>query len=226
MEQAQKVSKSDLEAAFDTQFRRLGTDLPDPEPEYIFHPTRKWRLDRAWPQHRVAVELEGGSKPRTIRCTSCGQLVRAKTKAGLGKPLRMPGWHQTNQFEANKEKYNQLALLGWILLRFTHDDVHADPFSMVEDIRSAIEVRAHQVKGLDYLSPEERESLYLIAAGFNSLEAASRLGKSHVAVRRRVQNVCEKLFVRSRSAAVARALSWQLIDPGKIPFPDGDLDPI
>ena len=40
----------------------IATDGPKPEPEleYRFHPFRKWRFDFAWPEQKVAVEMEGG----------------------------------------------------------------------------------------------------------------------------------------------------------------------
>ena len=28
--------------------------------EYLFHPTRKWRFDYAIPDHKIALEVEGG----------------------------------------------------------------------------------------------------------------------------------------------------------------------
>lgn len=34
--------------------------LPRPVPEFKFHPTRKHRMDYAWPEHRLALEVEGG----------------------------------------------------------------------------------------------------------------------------------------------------------------------
>lgn len=34
--------------------------LPAPRTEYVFHPTRQWRWDFAWPSHRVALEVDGG----------------------------------------------------------------------------------------------------------------------------------------------------------------------
>lgn len=33
--------------------------LPRPEVEYRFHPTRKWRFDYAWPERKVALEVDG-----------------------------------------------------------------------------------------------------------------------------------------------------------------------
>ena len=34
--------------------------LPAPVFEHAFHPTRKWRMDVAWPTHKIAVECDGG----------------------------------------------------------------------------------------------------------------------------------------------------------------------
>lgn len=34
--------------------------LPEPVPEFRFHPTRKHRMDWAWPDAKLAVEVEGG----------------------------------------------------------------------------------------------------------------------------------------------------------------------
>ena len=68
--------------------------LPRPEREFMFHPTRKWRFDFAYPDCKVAIECEGG------------------TWSG-GRHTRGSG------FEADCEKYNQAALLGWKVLRFT-----------------------------------------------------------------------------------------------------------
>lgn len=34
--------------------------LPLPVREYVFHPTRKWRFDFAWPAIKFAIEVQGG----------------------------------------------------------------------------------------------------------------------------------------------------------------------
>lgn len=34
--------------------------LPVPKVEFLFHPIRKWRFDYYFPDHRVAIEIEGG----------------------------------------------------------------------------------------------------------------------------------------------------------------------
>ncbi len=63
-------------------------------PEWMFHPTRKWRFDFAFIGYRVAVEIEG-----------------------WGRHQRMGG------FKADCEKYNAAAILGWRVLRYTTDQV-------------------------------------------------------------------------------------------------------
>ena len=68
--------------------------LPEPIPEFIFHPTRKWRIDFAWPDYKLAVEIEGG----------------IYQKDGGGHRSIAGFW-------ANLEKYNELAIHGWFLIR-------------------------------------------------------------------------------------------------------------
>lgn len=77
---------------FDVQCRAVG--LPPPVPEYRFHPTRKWRIDFAWPDQKVALEIEGG--------------VFMK---GGGRHSRGAG------FRKDIEKYNAAAALGWRIVR-------------------------------------------------------------------------------------------------------------
>lgn len=69
-------------------------DVPAPAREYRFHPSRRWRVDYAWPEHRLAVEIEGGA------------WIGGRHVRGSG-------------FMNDMEKYNELTLMGWSLLRFT-----------------------------------------------------------------------------------------------------------
>jgi very-short-patch-repair endonuclease len=62
--------------------------------ELQFAAPRRWRFDFAWPVHKFAVEVEGGS-----------WIGGAHTR----------GKH----FESDAEKYNEAALLGWTVLRVT-----------------------------------------------------------------------------------------------------------
>jgi len=216
-----KTDKTDLEAAFDFQFRVLANGLPLPEMQFKFHPERKWLIDRAWPVHKVAVELEGGSNPHIVKCHNCGQVLRAKKGDGSpGKALRIPGFHQTNQFQANIEKYNALSAAGWILLRFTNANVYDRPAEMVDDIRAALESRSGRVAlaESDTLSDRQKEVLYLVAAGLKTSEIAASLRLKESVVRKYTQAICEKLVVNNRASAVARGITWGMIDPDKIPW--------
>jgi len=88
------VVTSDLEASFDYYWAVLSG--PALEKEYRFHPKRKWRFDRALPKKLIAIEIEGG-------IYSGGRHIRGKG------------------FTGDCEKYNQAALLGWRVFRFTSD---------------------------------------------------------------------------------------------------------
>ncbi|MDA8355538.1 MAG: hypothetical protein M0Z95_04400 [Actinomycetota bacterium] len=85
-------SGSDLERVLLGQLMAIG--LPEPEREYRFHPTRRWRFDLAWPDPRLAVEVEGGTWSGGRHTTGAG-------------------------FEADAEKYAEAVLAGWRVLRVT-----------------------------------------------------------------------------------------------------------
>lgn len=68
--------------------------FPNPEVEYRFHPTRRWRFDIAWPDKMLAIEIEGGA----------WIAGRHNRPAGYIKDM---------------DKYNEAALLGWRVLRYT-----------------------------------------------------------------------------------------------------------
>jgi hypothetical protein len=75
--------------------------LPDPEGQiqFRFHPDRKFRLDFAWPDSRVALESEGG-------------VHRAFER----------------QYRSDLDKFNEAQLMGWIVLRVsTKEDPNSVP---------------------------------------------------------------------------------------------------
>ena len=72
--------------------------LPLARREYVFHPTRQWRFDFAWPGRKLAVEIDG------------------LTRDG-GRHQRVRG------YENDCEKLNEALLLGWRVLRFTQGQV-------------------------------------------------------------------------------------------------------
>ena len=62
--------------------------------EYRFDAKRKWRIDYAIPKHKIAIEVEGGVWTN-------------------GRHTRASG------FLRDIEKYNAMAVSGWILIRVT-----------------------------------------------------------------------------------------------------------
>ena len=82
--------KADLESLFVLWLRMF--DLPEPEQQYKFHPTRKWKFDFCWPDQKVAVEIEG------------------ITPEG-GRHQRWQG------FMGDAEKYEAALRLGWRVYR-------------------------------------------------------------------------------------------------------------
>src|SRR5687767_3211934 len=60
--------------------------------EHLFHPVRKWRLDAAWPSHKVAFELMG---------------FRSHSKRG--------------RMEEDNVKLAQAAILGWRVIYASAD---------------------------------------------------------------------------------------------------------
>lgn len=66
--------------------------------EHLFHPTRKWRFDYAIPEHKIALEVEGG------------------VWTG-GRHTRPQG------FLGDIEKYNAGTLLGWRIFRVIPEDL-------------------------------------------------------------------------------------------------------
>ena len=81
-----------LEDRFALQLKAHG--LPLPEREYRFHDTRLWRFDFAWPDRQVAVEIDGAT------------WSQGRHNRGAG-------------FEADAEKLNAAAALGWRVFRYT-----------------------------------------------------------------------------------------------------------
>lgn len=64
------------------------------QPEFRFHPIRRWRFDFALTEHRIGLEIEGGH--------------------WMGK-----GHTGGKHFESDIRKYNEAAKMGWRVFRFT-----------------------------------------------------------------------------------------------------------
>lgn len=115
--------------------------LPACESEYRFEPSRRWRFDHAWPLWKVAIEVEGGTYGRLLaieRGTEArgGKWIPIKA----GTRIRVGGRHQSGPgYEADAEKYNRAAVLGWCVLRFTTRQVRDG--SVIAVLRDALVAR-------------------------------------------------------------------------------------
>ena len=79
--------------------------------EYKFHPTRRWRFDYAIPEHKIALEVEGG--------------------------VWTGGRHTSPKgFLGDIEKYNTATLMGWRGFRTTPDEPYK--LSHINLIKAAI----------------------------------------------------------------------------------------
>lgn len=110
------MGMSDLERTL--LFLMKTEKLPTPEQEVQVVPDRKFRFDFAYPEQRVAVEVEGITK--------------------FGPAI---GRHQSfDGFTKDCEKYNIAALNGWLVIRVTRQ--HIESLKAIEWIRDALELRA------------------------------------------------------------------------------------
>ncbi len=80
------------------------------QPEYKFHPDRKWRADFAHPGYKIIIEIEGGT-------FSNGRHVRGKG------------------YLNDMEKYNAAVLQGWRILRYAP----GQEAQMMDDVLQLIE---------------------------------------------------------------------------------------
>ncbi|MBO1109929.1 hypothetical protein J2R62_17380 [Plesiomonas shigelloides] len=74
--------------------------VPKPVSEHVFQPMRKWRLDFAWTEYRLALELNG--------CVYSG-----------GRNTRRDGDSE------DREKMNKAAVLAWTVIESTEKQVRS-----------------------------------------------------------------------------------------------------
>ena len=87
------MTKHDYSATVKIACKALG--LPIPEAEFKFVPDRKFRADFCWPEEKVILEVEGGT------------WVQGRHSRG----------------EADHEKYNLAAAMGYLVFRTTPQKV-------------------------------------------------------------------------------------------------------
>lgn len=87
--------------------------IPVPQTEYRFDGSRKWRFDLAWPDQKIALEIEGGV------------WTGGRHNRGSG-------------FVKDIEKYNRAACLGWRVLRTVPQELRDHPSGVVAFVKSAM----------------------------------------------------------------------------------------
>ena len=98
--QLQKKTKKTRESTRKTLTSDLFTKIDNKDlkvecvKEFKFHPVRMWRFDYAIPEHKIALEVEGGVFTQ-------------------GRHIRPKG------FLGDMEKYNTATLMGWRVFRTT-----------------------------------------------------------------------------------------------------------
>lgn len=86
----------------------LSLNWPGCVAEHRFHPVRRWRFDFAWPEKKIALEIEGGA------------FIGGRHTRGAG-------------YENDIEKYNEATLAGWTVLRATRGMVRRGDVWMMLD---------------------------------------------------------------------------------------------
>lgn len=83
--------------------------------EHSFHDLRKWRFDLALPAYKIAIEYEGINSDKSRHTTIKG-------------------------YTGDTDKYNEAALLGWMVIRKTPLNISG----VYDDIKKAISARKKQ----------------------------------------------------------------------------------
>lgn len=94
----------------------LHAGLPTPQREFKFALPRRWRFDFAYPELLIGLEVEGG-------------IYRGKSRHTTG-----------SGYADDCIKYNEAAILGWTVMRFTSTPIRAR--TAVPDIERAIRSRS------------------------------------------------------------------------------------
>ena len=103
---------SDKAAVFSHYWCIFAKNKDAPIPEFRFHPSRKWRFDFAFADKKIAVEVEGN----------------AWNVRGGGRHMQ----------DGDLEKYNQAALLGWRVFRFSPAMLENNPEDCIHLIMDAL----------------------------------------------------------------------------------------
>jgi hypothetical protein len=129
-------SVSTAEAAFLNAWSLRPLEGIEPVPEYRFHPTRRWRFDFAFPDLKLAIEIQGMGRTAPAFCHKCKKACvcpRCKKMT----VVHHAGGHQTPKGMRNDcDKHNAAILMGWRILVFATSDY--DPVRWVDITQRAI----------------------------------------------------------------------------------------
>lgn len=136
----------------------LSTGFPRPELEFVFAACigRNWRFDIAWPQQRLAVEVEGAMFGRVINVAQGfeyrrvrGEKVHVPIEAGT--IFRLGGRHNAGAgLNADLEKRAWAAILGWCV-------ISASTAMVRDDQVLPLLAHAFQQRGVTIRLPEKAE---------------------------------------------------------------------
>lgn len=107
--------------------------IPEPIPEHKFHPIRRWKVDFAWPDFKIIVEVEGEIYGTGKPCFYCG--------------VRPTGGHSSvSGILRDIEKYNEAAIHGWIVLRVLPEELDLENGKAFNLIEAAFKLRKETYK--------------------------------------------------------------------------------
>jgi very-short-patch-repair endonuclease len=122
------MKRPELSDTFVALWKQYGLPI-EPVREFRFAPPRRWRFDVAWPECKIAVELEGG------------QWIKSRHRTGTG-------------YGKDAAKYNAAVALGWRILRFVTNDLDLDPLGTIKQVADLL----NQAAGEITCGPMARES--------------------------------------------------------------------
>jgi DNA-binding NarL/FixJ family response regulator len=172
------------------------------------------QLREVWPSGHAlfvlaAVDAQEGDFRQAAVRTGAAEAVLARSGLIMPPPLQVRADHTVAQI---------IATLGAEIYGALHDDGYADPMAVIAGILMPDELRAagdsnRSGFALAQLTVRERQVLNFIAQGQSDREIAQALFISRKTASNHVTNILRKLGVRSRAAAVARAVGTALVLP-------------
>lgn len=107
--------------------------IPEPTPEYVFHPPRRFKFDFSWVPDKICVEVEGGIFGVGRPCELCKQR-RNQSHGSVSGILR------------DMEKYNLAAIDGWTVLRVLPEELDLENGKAFNLIEAAFKLRKETYK--------------------------------------------------------------------------------